>query len=186
MLYVMVVLWLHFLRLSSDASVKHFKFFEKWVSPPLEIDSFWLDALLCFVLLGVVISYFQTNIYINRQYNYLQETEDKFAYLLEWKMISREGSYYLSNYPLFSNLLHIVYVWVFPVSIIISTSYVARLYVNSSKYGLNTATVLFFLLPLVTTALATLTYLISLNFTKDSSKEHYFKVDCTRATKQED
>ena len=160
LLYVVVVMWAHCLRLSGDTSPEPFKFFTKWVSPPVEIDGFWLDALLCFVLFGVVIGYAQVNVYINKQYKYLHETEKKFDHLLEAKMIRREGSHYLSSYPLFSSWVHKIYTWDLPLFLILSISII--IYQYYSKYGLNLITMLFFFLPLTITVLSSLLYLISL------------------------
>ena len=76
-----------------------------------------LVTVLWFALLGFAISYFQTVIYIERQYTYLHTLEDLLNSYYGASAFTREGKSYLTNYPIFSNWTWIIYTVVFPALI---------------------------------------------------------------------
>lgn len=96
-------------------------FFQTHLGFQLSADKDSLAAILWFALLSIVTKYFQTNVYINRQYEYIHKLEEKFTLISGGKFITREGDHYLSNYPLFSNWCHILYTIVFPISLILES-----------------------------------------------------------------
>lgn len=81
-----------------------------------------VDNLLWFLLLAFVLRYFQTNVLINRQYSYLHSVEsDLCKRAQEENFINREGSGYLKNYPIFSDWMHLLYTWIFPVLLLLTS-----------------------------------------------------------------
>jgi len=63
--------------------------------------------------------YFQINVLINRQYDYLHFLEDELCKKTsEQNFIKREGREYLKNYSVLSDWAHIIYTWVFPILLI--------------------------------------------------------------------
>lgn len=78
-----------------------------------------IDSLLLFGLLSVTIKYFQANLLIERQYNYLHHVEKKLSSKLDNFNIFREGKAYLSNYPIFGSIVHRIYTIGFPILLII-------------------------------------------------------------------
>lgn len=75
----------------------------------------FLGSLIWFALLYAAIRYFQAVINIEKQYNYSHELEEQLAKYYEGKAFTREGKAYLSNYPIFSDWVHIVYRTIFPL-----------------------------------------------------------------------
>lgn len=63
----------------------------------------------------VLVRYFQTSIYVERQYPYIEEIEAEIAKETRLVCFDRESKAYLSNYPKVLNLIHIFYTWVIPV-----------------------------------------------------------------------
>lgn len=63
----------------------------------------------------VLVRYFQTTIYVERQYPYIEEIEAEIAKETRLVCFDRESKAYLSNYPKVLNLIHIFYTWVIPV-----------------------------------------------------------------------
>lgn len=82
-------------------------------------------TMLWFILLCLVVRYFQTNIVVERQYNYIHKVEDELNsyYNLQSEMFTREGRSYINNFPLFSSLAGYLYILVFPLLLMIITSY---------------------------------------------------------------
>lgn len=68
-----------------------------------------------FLLLIFTLRYFQTAVYVERQYQYLHILEDKINKEFDDELITREGKGYLSKYPKFSNWMWILYTLIFPL-----------------------------------------------------------------------
>lgn len=115
-LYVLLVIGLHFFQVSdrSKTSESLVSFLKEHSGFQITANVDVLTAVLWFLLLALVVRYFQANVYVNRQYNYLHQLEDQFKELLGHHLISREGKNYLSRYPHFSNWTHFLYTWFFP------------------------------------------------------------------------
>ena len=78
-----------------------------------------IGTILWFVLLGFVIRYFQTVIYIERQYEYIHALEELLAANYDGIAFTREGKSYLSDYPLFSKWTWAVYTIAFPLLLVL-------------------------------------------------------------------
>ena len=63
----------------------------------------------------VLVRYFQTTIYVERQYPYIKVIEDEIAKETKLSCFDRESKAYLNNYPTALNLIHIFYTWMIPV-----------------------------------------------------------------------
>jgi len=89
------------------------------VQKKLEIDATVsinvIGSLVWFALLYVAIRYFQNVINIEKQYNYTHQLEKELAKHYDGKAFTREGKAYLNNYAIFSDWVHIVYWYIFPV-----------------------------------------------------------------------
>lgn len=91
----------------------------------LRINADTIHTMLWFILLCLVVRYFQTNIVVERQYDYIHKVEDELNafYDIQGEMFTREGKSYLGNFQLFSTLSGYLYIFVFPVLLVIVTSY---------------------------------------------------------------
>lgn len=74
-----------------------------------------IASLVWFALLYVVVRYFQNVINLEKQYNYTHQLEAELAKHYNDKAFTREGKAYLNNYAIFSDWVHIVYWYIFPV-----------------------------------------------------------------------
>jgi len=68
------------------------------------IDLEFISTLLWFILLATSIKYYQTVVFIERQYDYIHSLEELISSSFDKKAFTREGGSYLSNYPKFSGL----------------------------------------------------------------------------------
>lgn len=84
---------------------------------PLDIS--FLGSILWFGLLGLIIRYFQTVVHLERQYEYIHKLEEQISPNYDNKAFTREGKFYLSDYPLFSKWTSILYTIIFPILLII-------------------------------------------------------------------
>jgi len=84
----------------------------------LSVDFGSINTLLLVILLGAVVKYFQTNLYIDRTYEYLHQAEKELSLNIKKFSITREGESYLSNYPLVLSLVSRIYTVLFPILLI--------------------------------------------------------------------
>ncbi len=68
-------------------------------------------------------SVLQTVVFIERQYKYIHQTEEHLNNLLGEEIVAREGKYYLSKYPLFSDWAWTSYTIIFPSLLIMISLY---------------------------------------------------------------
>jgi len=128
-----------------------------------------IASLVWFALLYVAIRYFQNVINIEKQYNYTHQLEKELAKHYDGKAFTREGKAYLNNYAIFSDWVHIVYWYIFPVlfTAVITVKIVgewAASSQNALQVWLNTA---IYASLVVSTAL----YVFSLYRTKKNSEK---------------
>lgn len=74
-----------------------------------------IGSLVWFALLYVTVRYFQSVINIEKQYNYTHQLERELSGYYNGKAFTREGKAYLNNYAIFSDWVHIVYWYIFPM-----------------------------------------------------------------------
>lgn len=79
-----------------------------------------IASLVWFSLLYVAVRYFQAVITLEKQYNYTHQLEVELAKPYRGKAFTREGKAYLNNYPIFSDWVHIVYWYIFPVLFLVA------------------------------------------------------------------
>lgn len=84
----------------------------------IKIDFSYINNILTFTLLWVVIMYYQINFLIERIYKYIQEIEEKLSEEMKPFEITREGKTYLDHYPWLSEVVHKIYSVVFPLTLI--------------------------------------------------------------------
>lgn len=73
-----------------------------------------IQCLLWLVLLYFTMRYYQSTIYIERQYNYIHLLEADIAVTMEIKF-DRESGNYLKKYPKMNDMIDIIYKWIFPI-----------------------------------------------------------------------
>ena len=73
-----------------------------------------IQCLLWLVLLYFTMRYYQSTVYIERQYNYIHSLEANIEDLMDIKF-NRESGDYLNNYPKMNDMIDILYKWIFPI-----------------------------------------------------------------------
>ncbi|MFI8708485.1 hypothetical protein ACIGHG_15720 [Bacillus sp. NPDC077411] len=143
----------------------------------LSINSDAIHTMLWFGLLCLVVRYFQTNIVVERQYDYIHEVEEELnsSYDPEGNMFTREGKSYLNNFQSFSTLAGYLYILVFPMLLIIVTSY--KLYTEVMGKASFDVTLILDAVFWVLIFVYTIVYSISLHFKK--IKKIWLKVKST-------
>ena len=88
----------------------------------LEVYKVSLSELLSLLPTGiwlitayVLVRYFQTTIYVERQYPYIEAIEAEIAKETQLICFDRESKAYLSNYPKVLDMIHVFYTWMIPV-----------------------------------------------------------------------
>ena len=72
-----------------------------------------------FLLLVFTLRYFQVAVFVERQYGYLHDTEEKLNKKAETELVTREGKSYLDKYPMFSNWMWLLYTIIFPLFLLV-------------------------------------------------------------------
>jgi hypothetical protein len=83
-----------------------------------KIDISLLESVVWFVLLGISIRYYQVTASLERQYDYIHMLEETLSKFFDTKAFTREGKFYLTKFPTFTNGVSILYMWVSPILLI--------------------------------------------------------------------
>lgn len=114
-LLLLVVVMLFQMAFPSDASQQIAELVAKKLDMNKPCNTAFVDSVLWFGMLCLIIRYCQTVVYVERQYVYIHEIENRLNQLLGKEDITREGKTYLAKYPRFSDWTHFVYTIGFPL-----------------------------------------------------------------------
>ncbi|MDO4872449.1 MAG: hypothetical protein Q4A27_03465 [bacterium] len=78
-----------------------------------------LQIIMWILISYFLVGYFQKNIYIERQYGYINDLENEIAKIGGVRSFNRESSNYSKEYPLFLNLVDIFYKIIIPILFLI-------------------------------------------------------------------
>lgn len=118
---LLIILSVFTLQLSSTETVASIvsEFISKSTGIKLGGNIDFISTFLWLFMLGFTTRYYQLVIEIERQYRYLHVLEENLnTFYPRSKVFTREGKFYLSKYPLFSNWVCFLYTLVFPILII--------------------------------------------------------------------
>lgn len=118
-----------------------------------------IQCLLWITLLYFTIRYYQTTVYIERQYKYIHNIESTISDLIETKF-DREGGDYLHDYPLMNDMIDKLYKWVFPIMycLVVVVKIISEYYYDRLGLPLAFDTIVF-----LTCFILTILYLIFLH-----------------------
>jgi hypothetical protein len=85
----------------------------------ITIDFAFINSILLFAFLWIVIMYFQINLLIERNYRYIKNIEETLSKNLSPYEISREGKTYIKQLPWFSSVVHRIYSIFFPIILVL-------------------------------------------------------------------
>ena len=86
------------------------------------IDFTFVSSVIWFALLAAVVRYYQVIIFIDRQYIYMDKLEDQLSASYCDPAFTREGRFYLNEYPFFSECAHVFYRVLFPLILLAVTA----------------------------------------------------------------
>lgn len=132
LLFILAVL-LFQIYTPSDASRIISNLIENKLEVKTAISLLYVQSIIWFVLLAVVIKYFQSVVFIERQYAYLHSLEDSLSTEYDSKAFTREGKSYLSNYPAFLNWASFLYTMLFPAILAVVTT--SKIISEVKQYG---------------------------------------------------
>src|SRR6266536_895034 len=82
----------------------------------------FLGSVLWAALLFVIVRYFQVTVYLERQYRYIHALEAELSPFYSGVPFTREGKFYLADYPWFSAWVARLYAWAFPAGLVFAAS----------------------------------------------------------------
>ncbi|MEW8000282.1 MAG: hypothetical protein AB2765_02335 [Candidatus Thiodiazotropha endolucinida] len=98
-----------------------------------KVSLLYIQSIIWFVLLAVVVKYFQSVVFIERQYSYLHSLEASLSSEYQGSAFTREGESYLNDYPAFLNWASFLYTMLFPAILAIVTT--AKIVSEYKQYG---------------------------------------------------
>lgn len=122
-----------------------------------------IQCLLWLILLYFTMRYYQSTVYIERQYNFIHSLEADIATLMDIKF-DRESGDYLKNYPKMNDMIDILYKWIFPIiyCMVISSKIVSE--IQNSPFGFP---IIFDMVIFVCCFILTILYLVFLHNKKE-------------------
>lgn len=84
----------------------------------LQIDFMYINSILIFAYLWVVMQYYMIVLLIERNYTYIHSIEKNLSNVGDYK-IQREGVNYLKSYPWLKSLVNQIYKGIFPLLVIV-------------------------------------------------------------------
>lgn len=84
-----------------------------------DLNFLFVESVIWFSLLAIILKYFQSVAYIERQYDYIHTLEEYLCKHYENPVFTREGLSYLKHYPCFLNWTSFLYTIFFPILFII-------------------------------------------------------------------
>ncbi|MCP4050025.1 MAG: hypothetical protein GY730_04895 [bacterium] len=131
------------------------------------INFLYIQSIIWFILLAVVIKYFQSVVFIERQYSYIHSLEKTLSNQFDNGVFTREGDSYLNDYPLFLSWASFLYTFLFPVILIgvITT----KIFSEYKKYGGNEILIWFNLFIFIFITISIVLYLYVIHLKKNKS-----------------
>ena len=119
----------------SEASNLIAQLIEKKLEIKTQINLLYIQSIIWFFLLAIVVKYFQSLAFIERQYSYLHSLENLLSSEYEGTAFTREGKSYLNNYSYFLHWTSFLYTMLFPA--MLATITTSKIVSEYNKYGIN-------------------------------------------------
>lgn len=165
-LFVLVIM-LFQIYTPAEASSLLSQLMEKKLEIKSQINFLFVQSVIWFVLLALIIKYFQSVVFIERQYDYLHSLENTLSEEYGDKAFTREGKSYLSDYPAFLNWASFLYTILFPA--ILAVVATTKIVIEFNQYGFGEVLIWFnvsiYLFVIVSLGL----YLYGIHFKKKST-----------------
>ena len=123
-LYLFFALVIMFLEVVSPNGTEAIisKLISKYLGNGISLETGFVRCLTWFLLFGLVVKYCQIVVLVERLYAYLHKLEEELTPFFASRIpFTREGKSYLTNYPILSNWSNFLYIWVFPIVLLLFT-----------------------------------------------------------------
>lgn len=131
------------------------------------INFLYIQSVIWFALLALVIKYFQSVVFIERQYNYIHALENILSEQYGGGAFTREGVSYLKDYPAFLNWASFLYTVLFPTILVVVVT--SKIFSEYKQYGYGEILFWFNLLIFIFISISTALYLYVIHFKKKKS-----------------
>ena len=123
-LYVLCILILMLFQLYTPQEASHLiaQFISSKLNISTQMNTLFIQSIIWFGLLATTLRYFQSVVFIERQYNYIHQLENSLSKEYENNAFTREGDSYLEDYPALLNWASCLYTIIFPVILLIISS----------------------------------------------------------------
>jgi Ca2+/Na+ antiporter len=118
MLCIGITLLFSFFLNPSEVFNSIYKMLQDYFSLELPFQITVIQSFVWVIVLYLFMRYIQTSIYIERLYKYINQIENKIEEQANI-VFNREGKSYENEYPIVLNIIHNIYVWLFPVIFIL-------------------------------------------------------------------
>lgn len=131
------------------------------------INFLYIQSAIWFVLLAIVIKYFQSVVFIERQYSYIHALENILSSQYSDGAFTREGDAYLSDYPVFLNWASFLYTILFPAILLVVVT--SKIIIEFKQYGCSEILIWFNALIYIFISISIALYLYVIHFKKKKS-----------------
>lgn len=131
------------------------------------INFLYIQSAIWFVLLAIVIKYFQSVVFIERQYSYIHALENILSSQYSDGAFTREGDAYLSDYPVFLNWASFLYTILFPAILLVVVT--SKIIIEYKQYGCSEILIWFNALIYIFISISIALYLYVIHFKKKKS-----------------
>ncbi len=169
-LYVLCILILMLFQLYTplEASNLISQFISSKLNMSARMNMLFVQSIIWFGLLATTLKYFQSVVFIERQYNYIHQLEEQLSKEYEKKAFTREGESYLKDYPAFLNWASCLYTIFFPAILLIISS--SKIVSECKLLGFKQILVWFNVVFFLCIAISVILYLIALHVKKRDAK----------------
>ena len=166
--YVLLVVTLMLFQLISPKNSGEVisRFIVKQLELESPVDASFIDTIIWFSLLVLVVRYFQLVVLLERQYEYIHKLEEAISsnYTDSNEVFTRESKSYLRNYPLISNWTSALYTIVFPIFLL--TIIIIKIFGEVASAGAVSTPLVFNIVIFLFTLVSTVLYLFLVHFRK--------------------
>lgn len=131
------------------------------------INFLYIQSVIWFILLAIVIKYFQSVVFIERQYSYIHSLENILSSQYGDGAFTREGDSYLNDYPVFLNWASFLYTILFPA--ILVAVVISKLISEYKQYGCSEVLIWFNFLIFLFIIISVALYLYVIHIKKKKS-----------------
>ena len=130
---LLIVIMLFYIYTPAEAAGVLSQFVSAKLGLETPVDLLFIQSTIWFALLAMVIKYFQSVVFIEREYGYIHALEGVLSRYYSDRAFTREGASYLDNYPMFLNWASFLYTMLIPAILLVVV--VSKIAAEINQYG---------------------------------------------------